>query len=142
MAQDNIEIIRKSYEAFQSRQFDLAVKDWDSGGEWMPAMAGEVESRVYRGPAGVRRYIDELFESFSEVRLKDLEFRAFGDRVLALYRLRVEGRDSGVEIDQPGGAVYELRGGKIVRGRSYLSHSEPLEAVGLSGHGANADTPT
>jgi hypothetical protein len=59
-----------------------------------------------------------------------------------LYRLRVAGPDSGVEIDQPGGAVYELQDGKIARGRSYLSHSGPLEAVGLSDHSANADTET
>ena len=43
----------------------------------------------------------------------------------------MRGRDSGVAIDQQGGTVYELRSGKIVRGRSYLSHGEALKAVGL-----------
>jgi hypothetical protein len=45
----------------------------------------------------------------------------------------VRGRDSGVAIDQQGGTVYELRGGKIVHGRSYLSHGEALKAAGLAG---------
>jgi hypothetical protein len=35
-------------------------------------------------------------------------------------------------IDQPGGAVYELRDGKIVWASSFLSQAEALEAAGLS----------
>ena len=132
MSQENVEIVRKSLEAFQRGEFDLATEPWDPAGEWIPAMAGAVEDKVYRGHADLRRYFEELFESFSEVRPDDMEFRDLGNRVLALYRLSVRGRDSGVAIDQPGGTVYELRGGKIVHGRSYLSHGEALRAVGLA----------
>jgi ketosteroid isomerase-like protein len=133
MSQENVEIVRKNLEAFQRGQFDSVTELWDSDGEWMPAMAGVVENKVYRGHAGLRRYFDELFESFSKVRLHDTEFRDLGNRVLALHRLSVRGRDSGVAIDQQGGTVYELRGGKIVHGRSYLSHAEALKAAGLAG---------
>jgi ketosteroid isomerase-like protein len=132
MSQENVEVVRKSLEAFQRGQFDSVTTElWDSEGEWMPAMAGVVEDKVYRGHAGLRRYFDELFESFSKVRLHDIEFRDLGNRVLVLYELSVCGRDSGVAIDQQGGTVYELRGGKIVHGRSYLSRGEALKAVGL-----------
>jgi ketosteroid isomerase-like protein len=133
MSQANVEIVRKNLEAFQRGQFDSVTELWDSDGEWMPAMAGVVENKVYRGHAGLRRYFDELFESFSKVRPHDTEFRDLGNRVVALYRLSVRGRDSGVAIDQQGGTVYELRGGKIVHGRSYLSHGEALEAAGMEG---------
>jgi ketosteroid isomerase-like protein len=132
MSQENVEIVRRNYEAFDRREFDLALEGWDEDGEFMPAMAGAVEAKVYRGHAGLRRYFVELFESFSDVRLDDREYRDLGDRVVALYRLRVRGRDSGIAIDQPGGALYEFRGGKIVSGRSYLSASEALEAAGVS----------
>ena len=50
-----------------------------------------------------------------------------------LFRLSVRGHDSGVTVDEPSGIVYELRGGKIVFGQSFLSHDEAREAVGLSG---------
>jgi ketosteroid isomerase-like protein len=63
--------------------------------------------------------------------VEDVEFRDLGDRVLVLYRLHVRGRDSDLEIDQPAGAVYELRDGKIVRARSYLTRREALEAAGV-----------
>jgi hypothetical protein len=64
--------------------------------------------------------------------LENLEYSDFGERVLVRYRLRVRGHDSGVVIDQPGAAVYELHDGKIVHGGSFLSQEEALEAVGLS----------
>jgi ketosteroid isomerase-like protein len=140
MSQENVEIIRRSLEAFNSQEFDAGVELWDAEGEWIPAMAGAVEDNVYRGHVALRRYYDELFESFSEVRVDDVELKDLGRRVLALYRLSVRGRDSGVAVDQPGGVVYQLRGGKIVHGRSYLSHYEALEAAGLSEQDAHADS--
>ena len=132
MSQENVEVVRRSLEAFKCKEFDAAVESWDAEADWIPAMAGAVEDTVYRGRVAMRRYFDELFESFSEVRLDDVELKDLGNRVLALYILRVRGLDSGVAVDQPGGVVYQLRGGKIVHGRSYLSHAEALEAVGLS----------
>jgi ketosteroid isomerase-like protein len=133
MSQENVEVVRRGYKAFDRQQFDLelAVETWDPEGELIPAMAGAVEGKVYRGIEGLRSYYEELFESFSQVRLDDREFTALDDRVLVLYRLRVRGHDSGVAIDQPGGALYTLRGGKIVHARSYLSRAEALEAAGL-----------
>ena len=132
MSEENVEVIRRNYDAFERRQFDLAVEGWDPDGEWVPAMAGAVEGKVYRGVDGLREYFDELFDSFSEVRIESREFRDLGDRVLGLYRLRVRGHDSGVAMDQSGGAIYTFRNGKIVHGRSYLSRGEALEAAGLS----------
>src|SRR5438128_10345059 len=129
MPRDNVEIVRTSVDAFVSREFDRAVEVWHPDGEFRPAMASAVEQRVYRGHQDLRRYFDELFGSFSEVRLDDLEFREVGDRVLVLYQLRVRGLDSDVTIEQPGGVVYELRDGKISSGRSYLSRPEALRAV-------------
>ena len=133
MSQENVEVVRRGIEAFDRQEFDLdlAVETWDPEGELVPAMAGAVEGKVYRGIEGLRNYYEELFESFSEVRLEDREFRDLDDRVLVLYRLRVRGQDSGVAIDQPGGALYKLRGGKIIHARSYLSRAEALEAAGL-----------
>ena len=96
MSQENVEIIRRSLEAFNSQEFDAGVELWDAEGEWIPAMAGAVENNVYRGHVALRRYSDELFESFSEVRLDDIEFKDLGNRVLVLYRLSVRGRDSGM----------------------------------------------
>jgi ketosteroid isomerase-like protein len=124
-------VVRRSYEAWMRGEAELAADAWDPVGEWRPAMAGTIESEVYQGQSGARRYFDELSERFSEVRLSGLEFRDFGDRVLVLYALSIRGRESGVAVEQLAGAVYTLRDRKIVDGRSYLSRREALQAVGL-----------
>ncbi len=128
MSQENVEIIGRSIDAFTHGRSDVEL--WEPAAEWAPAMAGAIHTRVYRG-ADVDRYREDLFETFSEVRVDDLELRDCGDRVLALYTLTVRGHDSGVPVEQLGGAVYMVRGGKIIYGRSYLSRREALKAVGL-----------
>jgi ketosteroid isomerase-like protein len=132
MSRENVEVVRRLYYAFNHRRLDSAVELWDPEGEWIPAMAGAIETKVYRA-ADTGRYWDDLFESFSEVRVDDLELRDCGDRVLSLYTLTVRGHGSGIPIEQSGGAVFEVRDGKIVQGRSYLSQPEALKALGLEG---------
>ena len=39
---------------------------------------------------------------------------------------------TGIEFSQELGEVFELRAGKIVRIRDFLTHAEALEAAGLS----------
>jgi ketosteroid isomerase-like protein len=132
MSLTNIEVVRRSFEAFGRRDFDAVIKDWAERGEWRPALAGAVEGRVYRGRNDIRRYFDELFASFADVSTQDVEYRDFGDRVLALYKLTVRGRDSDVVVDQPGAIVYELSNGEIVSAASYLSWDEALSAAGAT----------
>ncbi len=130
MSQENVEVVRRSFEAFNAKDWDGAIELWDSDGEWKPAMAAAVEGKVYRGHAEIRGYYDDLLDSFAEVRTEDPEFRDLGDRVLTLYQLIVRGRDSDVVINQPGAVLHELRDGKIVRAASYLSQEQALRAAG------------
>jgi len=102
----------------------------EPGSEPPPQVFVPPRRRRWIGQAG--DLVDKPVFGGRLVRPHDTDFRDLGNRVLALYRL-VRGRDSGVAIDQQGGTVYELRGGKIVHGRSYLSHGEALEAAGLEG---------
>jgi ketosteroid isomerase-like protein len=60
------------------------------------------------------------------------ELHDLGDRVAAVGRLAIRGRESGVEIDSPMGVVADFREGKILCVRTYLDRTETLEAVGLS----------
>jgi ketosteroid isomerase-like protein len=131
MSQENVEAARETLRGLTAQEFDAVVECWHADGEWAAAITGAVEGRTYRGHAGIREYFDDLFTSFSDVRIEELEIRDLGDRVLTLYRVAARGRDSGAGVDRPGAIVYEFRDGKIARARSFLSHAEALEAVGL-----------
>jgi ketosteroid isomerase-like protein len=96
---------------------------------------------VYRGHAGVRRWLEdlttdwEIFETCPE-KLLDL-----GDRVLILGRWRARGRARGVELEnQPASWLYYIKDGKVVSMRTYTDRAEALEAVGLSEQDAHADS--
>jgi uncharacterized protein len=130
MSQKNVEVVRRCFEAFGRRDFDAVITDLAERAEWRPALAGAVEGRVYRGRNDIRRYFDELFASFADVSTQDVEYRDVGDRVLALYKLTVRGRDSDVVVDSPAAIVYELSNGEIVSATSYLSWDEALSAAG------------
>ncbi len=130
MSQENVEVVRQNIEAFNARDWERTIENWDRDGEWRPAMAAAVEKTVYRGHAEMRAYHDDLLESFAEVRAEDPEFRDLGDRVLVLYRLIVRGRDSDIAIDQPGATLHEMRDGKIFKAASYLSQEQALRDAG------------
>jgi hypothetical protein len=48
MSEENVQIVKRSFDEFKHRRLDSAVDMWDPEGEWTPAMAGSVETKVYR----------------------------------------------------------------------------------------------
>jgi ketosteroid isomerase-like protein len=70
-------------------------------------------------------------EAWEEHHTESEELRAIDDeRVLVLSIEHFRGRD-GIEIEQPCGTIFTLRGGKIVRMQSFWDRQNALEAVGL-----------
>jgi ketosteroid isomerase-like protein len=105
MSQENVEIVKRSLDAFNRRDIEAGVAVVTADFEWFPAMAEAVEGGVYRGRKAVEAYFADL-----------------GKR---------RGIGSGVPVDAPLGLVYEMRGSKVSRARGYLDHAKALRAVGL-----------
>jgi ketosteroid isomerase-like protein len=132
MSHQNVEIVRKSFEAHRARGIEGSLPFyapdfvWDAGPEWM-------EQRIYEGRDGVRR-LDAIFnETFEDYSLTLHELRAVGERVVALYESTGRVRDSGLPIRQPVGIVLsDFRDGVIGHVRSFFTWREALEAVGLA----------
>jgi ketosteroid isomerase-like protein len=95
---------------------------------WMP-LIGEAVEGSYRGPDGFVAFFEDLLGSF-EVRYEDRDLRPIGaSGVLSLYRLRLTGRESGLEVDQEMGAVFEFVDGLLRRGQAYPTRAEALAAA-------------
>jgi ketosteroid isomerase-like protein len=135
MSEENVEIVRRSFEAWKRDDLDSFLAEVDPEVVWHTAIEGtaEGEDTVFRGHDGVRQvwknYRGEVFGRFepSEIELIDLS-----DSVLRLGHLTVIGRTSGVEIENEFAQHIQIRDGAIVASRDYLSHAEALEAAGLS----------
>jgi ketosteroid isomerase-like protein len=128
----NVEMVRRSLEAMEGGNRDAFRELIDQIAhpevEWTPLIGTGVEGS-YQGREQIANFFEDFVGSF-EVRYEDREIRAFGDRfVLLLARMRLKGRESGVEVDQELGSVYEFEDGLLRRGRAYPTHEEALAAA-------------
>jgi ketosteroid isomerase-like protein len=129
MSGANVESVRRYFEALRRRDFDAAVAEWQPECEWLPETPGLIEAASYRGHDGLRGYFAMMMDLFESVRINLSELREIGDRVVALGDLRVHSRGSGLELDEQLGIVFEMRGGKIARARSYRDRAQALAAA-------------
>jgi ketosteroid isomerase-like protein len=131
MSRENVELVRRSFEAYAIGGIEAALPFyasdfvWDPGAEW-------VEESVYRGHDGARR-LDAIFlENFDDYSLELHEIRAVDTRVVALYEAVGRIKGSNATIRQPIGIVVDdIRDGKIAAIRSYFTWPRALAAVGL-----------
>jgi ketosteroid isomerase-like protein len=126
------EVVKESVAAFNRRDFDGLLRTFAPDVELLP-FAAKVTGVVYRGEDGVRRWMSELEEEWSEWRVELDDLRTSGDCVLTLGRIVARGRDTGVEATVPAGFVSRFRGERIVRLESY---SDPEEAIAAVERGA------
>jgi ketosteroid isomerase-like protein len=132
MSQENVEVVRRVVQAFSDRDADVASSYLAPEIEWEPASPAALERAVYRGRDEVAGATAELWEVWDVFRFEESEVRDLGDSVLWLGHVGLRGGGSQVELQQEFANLAELRDGKIVRGRAYLSWAEGLEAAGLS----------
>jgi ketosteroid isomerase-like protein len=131
MSHENVEIVRRSFEAFNARNVDELVSLSAADCEWLPFRA-QLEGIVYRGHEGVRQFVSDMDEDWQAFRIDPLEFHERGERVAVIGRLSAVGHGGGVEIDSTAGFILELRSGRIRHITSYSNPEAALEALGLS----------
>jgi ketosteroid isomerase-like protein len=84
------------------------------------------------GREAVRAYVQDWLDTFDDLDTEILDLIDAGDdKVIAVNKLSGRAKLSGVETDLTYAVVYEVRDGKIARGREYASKQEALEAAGL-----------
>jgi len=129
VSQENLELTRRGVDAHNRRDLDAFAALCTADVEWCPSMAGAIDGTSYTGRDGMERYFEHYDETFDGFRVEVDEYRAVGDRVLALGRLEATGRGSGIPVSTPMGAVSEFRDGKMSRTRIYLDQAEALRAA-------------
>jgi ketosteroid isomerase-like protein len=130
MSQANVDKAREFIAAYNRRDFDAAVKDFDPEIEWV--LPAQQQSDSGRGPEAAIRFFNEIDETMEELTLKPQEFIDAGDHVVTRLRHQGRGKRSGLEIDEElYHQVATFRDGKIVRMEYFADWDEALEAAGL-----------
>jgi uncharacterized protein len=127
MSQENVEVVRRLFAAFDNQDWATALGFFDPTVEWSAAGQG-----TQRGPEGVVTSLAEWFEPWEEHEVEAEEFADAGDQVLVVVRLTGRGASSNLEIDQRFFQLYSVRNGKITRMVEFVTRKQALEAAGLS----------
>jgi ketosteroid isomerase-like protein len=130
MSQQDVEIVRASYQAFNTGDMAGALAAVDPGIEIVDHDIPDA-TESYRGLDGLMRWQADWEASWASWRWEPDEFIDAGDRVVAVLRVYATGRESGVDVERLDGAVWTLRNCKCIRLDYYGSKAEALEAVGL-----------
>src|SRR6476620_7692485 len=129
MSQENVEVVRRIYEALNARELATGLELIDRDFEWIPDKRDPAPA--VRGREEVLRFLQDQIEVLGmKVELEEAFEK--GDQVVAFICVRGEGQASGVEIDIRGAALWTFRDGTPVRGQAYAVRDEALKAAGLS----------
>jgi ketosteroid isomerase-like protein len=133
MSQENVEIIRRLYEAFNGRDFAGAALLVHPEGEVYPGVVGpDAEMRSqFCGRDEVRQFFEATGEVWESVTVEVREIVPTPDgRLLVFENWHTCGR-GGIEVDTKVIDVYEFRDGLIVRVDGFLDEDEARKAAGL-----------
>jgi ketosteroid isomerase-like protein len=132
MSEENVTKARAFIDAYNRRDFDAAVQDFDPHVEWV--LPARQRSDSCRGPEEVRRFWEEIDEHFEGLTLVPQEHVDAGDRVATRLRHRGRGKESRLEIDEElYHQVATFDGGRMVRIEYFGDWSDALAAAGVRG---------
>jgi ketosteroid isomerase-like protein len=125
VSQENVEIVRRIYDAWARRE---SARDFISADVEYVNPSYAVEPGVRRGRKSFSA-VRDTYEDFDQrvERIVD----AGGDDVVVLAHYTASGRGSGVHLSGEQGYVWTIRDGLAVRFRWFQSHREALEAAGV-----------
>jgi ketosteroid isomerase-like protein len=139
MSRENVEIVRKVYDAWACGDPSQAFEYLDPDVVW-EAIEDAPDAGTYRKHSGVKRYMDDWLQDFEMLPFE------FGRSIDADGRLTIEqrgttkGKGSGLTTVINYAAVYTFRDDKVLTVKEYNSYAEALEAVGLSEQEAHAES--
>jgi ketosteroid isomerase-like protein len=127
-----VDLARRAGEAFNTRDVaGLAALIHDDC-EFHSAF-GQIEGRVYRGPAETAAYVADIDLMFDGWHLESEQFHPAPDsRIVSTYRAVGVAKESGIPVDYALALLWEVRDGKLIRGEVHLDQAQALRLAGLS----------
>jgi ketosteroid isomerase-like protein len=127
MEPDNVELVRRLWEAFERGGIEAVLEIADEDVEWEPYGGG---GAVYRGHEGLRAYMSARAENDEEIESRMYSAFSQGDAVVARGEVRIHG-PHGIVTMQPGW-LYEFKDGKLIRFRGFPTQEAAMRAAGLA----------
>jgi ketosteroid isomerase-like protein len=124
--ESQIELTRRAIEAFNGRDaealIELGVVKFDWSGSIAPYQG------VYQGGAGVRKFVDDQWSTFTELRVEPEEFLARGRHVIVPITVHGRARD-GLPLSATAAQLYTFEDGRPAQVTLYQDRDEAEAAV-------------
>ena len=131
MPQENVEIVRAAYPAFNRRDWDQVFSEADPEIELtVEGLPDDPGTR--RGRKAAQARLEEALAVWDAWSYELDDLRESGEQVVALLRIRARPKGTTADIENRVGHVWTLRDGKVVSIHSFPNREQALEAAGLS----------
>jgi ketosteroid isomerase-like protein len=129
MSQENVDTLRRLVEATAAGEYQRVEAELDASVE-----IDDTDITESTGADSFHQWLARWDAAWESWRIEGLELLPSGDdKLLALFRMIVKGKGSGIELDRDDALLAEFReDGKIVRLGYYNDQQQALEAAGLS----------
>jgi ketosteroid isomerase-like protein len=131
MSSENVEIVRRAYEAFNIDDPEAAIALLDPDVEWtLPSHFPDAET--WHGRDRVVEGLRSMASSFDSLNLEVHELIDAGDRVVALVHIQGRAAVTGLDLSGMGvdGHIWTLRDGRVMAVRMYGGTDEALAEIG------------
>ena len=135
MSRENVEIVRRVFDAVTRRDTAAVLALYDPEVEWEHSRGGAgglPEGGPYRGHEAIRGMFREWNEAWESFEDDCEELIEVGEQVISIVTRRGRGRSSGAEVAAHAAGIWTIRDGKVVGVVWFPTRQEALEAVGLS----------
>ncbi|HEX4187367.1 MAG TPA: nuclear transport factor 2 family protein [Solirubrobacteraceae bacterium] len=130
MSEENVEIVRRLYEAWQRDGLGVVPELMAPEIEWVnPANA--IEPGTRRGYAGFAAAASSFASVYRESLVSDVTFYDAGEQIAVKARMTSLAAGSDFPIDMVRGYVFDVRDGRVTRFAWFTDPAEALADAGL-----------
>ena len=129
MSRENVEIVRRVFEALNRGDWDAVFQDVHPDFE-MTTQRGP-NAGTHQGREGVQRFGEDYIEAFDNFTVEPESFHTSGDQVVVLVKRRGRPKGGSVDMVIRNGDLFTVRDSKIVSMRTFPDPEKALEVVGL-----------
>ncbi len=132
MSEENVEIVRKAFDAFSRGDLKGTLDHFAPESEFRPSGRFVDSQQVYRGREGWIDFWDTFRAAWESITISIERIEDLGDQVLVLGTFHGKGRGSGVEVSDEAAWLQTIQDGLILHTVTFPNWAEALEAAGLS----------
>ena len=130
MSEDNLDVVRRGYDAFGRGDIDALLELFDEQIQWVTPGPSELATSGRRtGRQEVGQFFASVNELFDVQRFEPREYIAQGDRIVVLGEETARVRATGKTLDLDWVHVFTLRNGKVVAFQEFFDTAAVVAAM-------------